>query len=133
MVGASARYLCLHTPVETMTPPYRHLPACRFRSHPVGRDLHLRRPFRSKSNPLRWLRFCNLGCLNASLKRSIEGIALHSSTPGAHSHSARGTLSPAKLATKWIAFCSALRSRILRSRGDPCGRPRFTSFPARDN
>ena len=57
MVGASARYSCLHTPVETSTPPRQKNSApFRFRGLRKSREnfISVASFFLSKSNPLRW-------------------------------------------------------------------------------
>ena len=58
MLGASARYSCLHTPVETGTPPSRQrkLATFRFPGFHKYRESYGSAPslFLSKSNPLRW-------------------------------------------------------------------------------
>ena len=58
MVGASARYSCLHTPVETVTPPRRQrkLAPFRFPGFRKCRESSISAIslFLSKSNPLRW-------------------------------------------------------------------------------
>ncbi len=58
MLGASARYSCLYTPVETVTPPRRQrklspfrFPGFRKRRESSISEISL---FLSKSNPLRW-------------------------------------------------------------------------------
>ena len=48
MVGASARYLCLHTPVETRTPPWEGHPNRMFRMRGCGRFMHLHTPLAEK-------------------------------------------------------------------------------------
>ena len=58
MSGASARYSCLHAPVETVTPPRRQKKAIPFRFPGLRKrresSISAISLFLSKSNPLRW-------------------------------------------------------------------------------
>ena len=58
MSGASARYSCLHTPVETVTPPCRQTKPAPFRFPGFRKSressISAISLFLSKSNPLRW-------------------------------------------------------------------------------
>ena len=104
MPGASARYSCLHAPVETVTPPRQTKPIpFRFRGFRKSPEssISIGSVFLSNSNPLRWASSW-LRTMAGSLLRSVSAVSVRAAkTAHPQSPSSFPTQTRIRWALRW--------------------------------